>query len=184
MHDPAGPASAWAARARAGDRLLVSGPDVRADDRRRGIQWRPEVAPTTVLLLGDETAVPALAGIVASLAPDTRGSLVVEAADPHSCPPIEGAPGGVDVRYIARGGAAPGAVLADEIARWARSDARGALGVGTGFAAWIAAESTAVPGLRAAVAAAGIARELVHSQGYWSAGARRDPPGTGEDRVA
>ena len=174
VHEPAGPASAWAASARPGDRLLISGPDVRADDRRHGIQWRPEGVPTTVLLLGDETAVPALAGIAASLDPDTRGTLAVEAADPGSCPPIGSAPSAVEVRYLPRGDAAPGAVLAAEIARWARSDAPRALAAGIGFAAWIAAESTALPRLRSAVAAAGIPRERVHSQGYWTAGARRD----------
>ncbi|MDN4640841.1 siderophore-interacting protein [Agreia sp. PsM10] len=167
IHHPTGPASSWAASAAPGDRILVSGPDVRADDRRHGIQWRPAEPPTVVLLLGDETAIPAINGIVASLGTDTRGTVIVEADDVHACPPIENVPVGVTVRHVSRDRGRPGATLGAAIARWAASDAHEARVAGTGFAAWIAAESSAVSGLGTAVAESGIPRELIHRQGYW-----------------
>ncbi|OUE10651.1 NADPH-dependent ferric-chelate reductase [Clavibacter michiganensis subsp. michiganensis] len=100
VHELAGPASAWALAARPGDRLLVSGPDVRADDRRHGIQWRPAVPPTRVLLVGDEAAVPALAGIMLTLDADVQGVVLVEADAADACPPIDARPAGVEVRRI------------------------------------------------------------------------------------
>lgn len=174
VHEPAGPASEWAIAAVPGDRLLVSGPDVRADDRSHGIQWRPDRPPRTVLLLGDETAVPALNGIVASLAPDAHGTLVVEADDPASCPPIERVPAGVRVQVLARGSARPGEVLVASVSRWVRTEADAARAAGDRFAAWMAAESSAVPTLRGAVVGAGLPRDRVQGQGYWIAGKRKD----------
>ena len=167
IHHPAGPASSWAASAAPGDRILVSGPDVRADDRRHGIQWRPAEPPAVVLLLGDETAIPAINGIVASLGADTRGTVIVEADDRSSCPPIENVPAGVTVRHVTRDRGRPGEALGAAVASWAVSDAHEARSAGTGFAAWIAAESSAVSGLSAAVAESGIPRERIHRQGYW-----------------
>ncbi|PPF60230.1 siderophore-interacting protein [Clavibacter michiganensis] len=172
IHHPAGPASTWASCAVVGDRMLVSGPDARANDRRHGIQWRPAEPPTVVLLLGDETAVPALTGIASSLGSGTRGVIVVEADDVDACPAIEQVPSEVAVHYVAREGRPPGETLAVAAESWAASDARDARAAGTAFAAWIAAESSAVPRLRSVVARAGIPRDLLHSQGYWNHGAR------------
>ncbi|CAD6011051.1 siderophore-interacting protein [Agreia sp. COWG] len=185
IHHPAGPASRWAASAAPGDRILVSGPDVRADDRRRGIQWRPAELPTRVLLLGDETAIPALNGIVASLGAATRGTIVVEADDVHACPPIERVPSGVSVRLVARVHGLPGEALAQAVASWAASDARDARSAGVGFAAWIAAESSAVAGLCSAIIDAGVPRGRIHRQGYWRAEGRASSTSVNEvDRVA
>ncbi|MFF9058431.1 siderophore-interacting protein [Streptomyces sp. NPDC014882] len=64
LHTPAGPASAWAGRARAGDRVLLLGPAV-ADNR--AIRFRPPDDTDLVLLWGDETALPAIASILAAL---------------------------------------------------------------------------------------------------------------------
>jgi NADPH-dependent ferric siderophore reductase len=172
IHHPTGPASNWATSAVVGDRILVSGPDARANDRRRGIQWRPAEPPIEVLLLGDETAVPALTGIASSLGSGTRGVIVVEADDVDACPPVEQVPSEVAVHYVAREGWPPGETLAIAAESWAASDAPDARAAGTAFAAWIAAESSAIPRLRSLVAEAGIPRDLLHSQGYWNHGAR------------
>ncbi|MEU6376735.1 siderophore-interacting protein [Streptomyces sp. NPDC046909] len=61
---PAGPASRWASRAAAGDRVLLLGPAV-ADNR--AIRFRPAEDTDLVLIWGDETAVPAASAIVESL---------------------------------------------------------------------------------------------------------------------
>ena len=172
IHHPTGPASIWATSAVAGDRILVSGPDARANDRRHGIQWRPAEQPAAVLLLGDETAIPALTGIVASLPADTRGSIVVEADDIDACPAIERVPSGVNVQYLAREGRRAGDTLAAAAGSWAASDAGAARAADAAFAGWIAAESSAIPRIRRVIADVGVPRELVHSQGYWNLGAR------------
>jgi NADPH-dependent ferric siderophore reductase len=176
VHEPAGPASAWALAARPGDRLLVSGPDVRAGDRRHGIQWRPALPPTRVLLVGDEAAVPALAGIARTLDPGARGVVLVEADAADACPPIAARPAGVEVRDVRRIPGRPGAALADALAIWAAEHGAAAVADGPRFAAWIAAESTAVPTLRAAVAAHGVDPERIQAQGYWRAAGRGSTP--------
>lgn len=47
LHDPAGPASAWAARARPGDRVVITGPDERVGWTGYGIHWAPRAVPSS-----------------------------------------------------------------------------------------------------------------------------------------
>ncbi|WP_219818431.1 siderophore-interacting protein [Clavibacter michiganensis] len=178
IHEPAGPASAWALAARPGSRLLVSGPDVRAGDRRHGIQWRPDLPPGRVLLVGDEAAVPAIAGILRTLDPAACGVALVEADAPDAWPPVDARPDGVEVRAVRRIPGRPAAALGEALAAWAAEHAAAAVADGPRFAAWIATESAAVAGLRAAVVVHGVDPARVQAQGYWRAeGRRRDPGG-------
>ncbi|MFJ8491262.1 siderophore-interacting protein [Streptomyces sp. NPDC094038] len=66
---PAGPASRWASRAGAGDRVILLGPAV-ADNR--AIRFRPPADTDLVLIWGDETAVPAATAVLESLPAGTR----------------------------------------------------------------------------------------------------------------
>ncbi|GAA2272936.1 siderophore-interacting protein [Streptomyces hawaiiensis] len=75
----AGPASRWAARARAGDRVLLLGPAI-ADNR--AIRFRPPEDTDLVVVWGDETAVPAASAIVESLPAGTRARVWLEV--PHA----------------------------------------------------------------------------------------------------
>ncbi|MEU2268582.1 siderophore-interacting protein [Streptomyces olindensis] len=75
----AGPASRWAARAAAGDRVLLLGPAV-ADNR--AIRFRPPEDADLVVVWGDETAVPAASAIVESLPAGTRARVWLEV--PHA----------------------------------------------------------------------------------------------------
>jgi len=79
LHEPAGPASAWAARARAGDKVQLLGPAV-ADNR--AIRFRPPEDTDLVVIWGDETAVPAASAIVESLPAGTRARVWLEV--PHA----------------------------------------------------------------------------------------------------
>ncbi|MDQ0601543.1 NADPH-dependent ferric siderophore reductase [Streptomyces canus] len=72
---PAGPASRWAARAAAGDRVLLLGPAV-ADNR--AIRFRPADDTDLVVVWGDETAVPAASAIIESLPAGTRARVWLE----------------------------------------------------------------------------------------------------------
>ncbi|MEW2609057.1 siderophore-interacting protein [Streptomyces sp. NPDC047880] len=75
----AGPASRWAARAAAGDRVLLLGPAI-ADNR--AIRFRPSEDTDLVVVWGDETAVPAASAIVESLPAGTRARVWLEV--PHA----------------------------------------------------------------------------------------------------
>ncbi|MEU0333192.1 siderophore-interacting protein [Streptomyces sp. NPDC006193] len=76
---PAGPASRWAARAGAGDRVLLLGPAV-ADNR--AIRFRPPEDTGLVVLCGDETAVPAATAVLESLPAGARARAWLEV--PHA----------------------------------------------------------------------------------------------------
>src|SRR4051812_36442290 len=78
LHTPAGPASAWAAGAAAGDRVVLLGPAV-ADNR--AIRFRPPAATDLVVLWGDETALPAIASILESLPAGQRVRVWLETHD-------------------------------------------------------------------------------------------------------
>ncbi|KES07032.1 sialic acid transporter [Streptomyces toyocaensis] len=75
----AGPASRWAARAAAGDRVLLLGPAV-ADNR--AIRFRPPEDTDLVLLWADETALPATAAALESLPAGTRAQVWLEVPHP------------------------------------------------------------------------------------------------------
>ena len=72
-----GPAAAWLRRARVGDRVIVVGPDSRTADPTVGCDWRPGAA-RHLLLAGDETAAPAICGIVESLPRSVTAQAFIE----------------------------------------------------------------------------------------------------------
>ncbi|WP_069764176.1 siderophore-interacting protein [Streptomyces sp. LUP47B] len=78
LHEPAGPASRWAARAAAGDRVQLLGPAV-ADNR--AIRFRPPEDTDLVLLWGDETALPAVSAILEALPAGRRARVWLEVRD-------------------------------------------------------------------------------------------------------
>ncbi|MBO4256615.1 siderophore-interacting protein [Streptomyces griseorubiginosus] len=78
LHTPAGPASAWAARAAAGDRVVLLGPAV-ADNR--AIRFRPPEDTDLTLIWGDETALPAVSAILESLPAGARARVWLEVRD-------------------------------------------------------------------------------------------------------
>lgn len=68
LHAETGPASSWATRARPGDRLQMVAPTREPAGDPGGYEWQPPEGIQHVLLIGDETALPAIAGILESLA--------------------------------------------------------------------------------------------------------------------
>ncbi|KUM90458.1 MULTISPECIES: siderophore-interacting protein [Streptomyces] len=78
LHEPAGPASTWAARARAGDRVQLLGPAV-ADNR--AIRFRPPADTDLVLMWGDESALPAVSAILEALPAGQRARVWLEVRD-------------------------------------------------------------------------------------------------------
>ncbi len=174
VHASPGPASAWSLAARPGDRLLLSAPDARRDPGLHGVQWRPGAAER-MLLAGDETAYPAIAGILRSLDPSHRVDVVLEAGDRADVALVEPYLAGarLDVRMRAPGRPG-GAALEEGVAAWVREHAADALALGDRFHAWAATETGRVARIRSLLTDAGIRSDRAHAQGYWNDRARTD----------
>lgn len=76
-HDVLGPASDWIARAVVGDEVLILAPTVDLDGVSFGIDFVPPAHTDDILLVGDETAAPAIAVILEQLPRDATGVVVV-----------------------------------------------------------------------------------------------------------
>lgn len=67
LHGDNGPASRWAMRARPGDRLAMTAPVANAEGPKLGYEWKPPQNVRRILIIADETALPAAAGILETL---------------------------------------------------------------------------------------------------------------------
>lgn len=67
LHGDTGPASRWATRAQPGDGLGMIAPVNDSEAEPAGFEWRPPQGMRRLLLVADETAVPAACGILESL---------------------------------------------------------------------------------------------------------------------
>ncbi|WP_336649174.1 siderophore-interacting protein [Microbacterium sp. MMO-10] len=191
LHGTEGPASAWASAAAPGAPLVVIGPDARADETG-GLEWNPGDAGS-VLIAGDETAVPAICAIVESLPAHVTGSVYIEVPTEADALPLA-APEGVAIRWLARGSAAHGLRLSAAVHAWGETRAaedEPAVTTGTDLAdpsedevlwevpdaavgscyAWLAGEASTITALRRhLVRDLGIDRRSVAFMGYWRRG--------------
>ncbi|MGW2419145.1 siderophore-interacting protein [Streptomyces sp. NPDC001709] len=158
LHTPAGPASRWASRAAAGDRVLLLGPAI-ADNR--AIRFRPPEDTDLVVLWGDETAVPAATATLESLPAGTRVRAWLEV--PHAgdiqdvCTSAD-----AEITWLVRHDDAPMAVDAVRAAGLALTERA---------YVWIAGESGQVKALRRYfVGERGVDRRRVTFVGYWRQG--------------
>lgn len=150
----AGPASRWAETAAVGESVVI------IDE---GTGFAPERGVDRVLLLGDETAAPALAGICASLPVDATGTVVVEAPSADDVLAFE-APVGVEVRWLVRDAAAsPGTPALEAL------HALGAPSSDTH--AFIAGEQSLPTAARRHLVGLGHPKERISFVGYWRRGA-------------
>jgi NADPH-dependent ferric siderophore reductase len=156
-----GPAAAWAGAATVGTPLGVAGAGSMG-----------ERAAAQLLLVGDETALPAITRILGAASPSTRGLAVVEVADAAEEQPIH-APDGVEMRWLHRDGTPPGesTLLVDAVAALDPFD-------GDDVFAWVGAESAAVRAIRADLRGRwGLGRAQHHAIGYWRRGRAMAPAG-------
>ncbi|EGX57841.1 siderophore-interacting protein DesE [Streptomyces zinciresistens K42] len=160
---PAGPASRWASRATAGDRVLLLGPAL-ADNR--AIRFRPPRDTDLVLIWGDETAVPAVAAILESLPAGTRARVWLEV---HGAADVQDLATDADaeITWLAREGGphTEDSPMALDVIRAAELPAAQRPYV------WIAGESGCVKALRRHfVGERGTDRRRVTFVGYWRRG--------------
>ena len=151
---PAGVAAAWAAEAVPGDEVMLTAPV--------GGFEVPDDADE-VVLVADETGLPALQAIAAGLAPSTKVRAFVEIADAGERQPI---PSGADleITWLERDGAPHGGPMTRLAADLAAS-------VSPQVAVWIAGEAAAVRTLRnALITDAGVDRHRIDAVAYWTEG--------------
>jgi NADPH-dependent ferric siderophore reductase len=155
IHD-AGPATRWAEQVRPGDPLTIGGP--------RG----SFIIPTNFdwhLLMGDETAIPAIGRRLAELPPGTRAVVIAEVDGPGDEIKFDTA-ADVSVIFAYREGVVAGA--SDVLARTLKT-ARLPAG---DYYAWVACESLIAKALRVQLLADhGANKKWMRAAGYWRRGA-------------
>ena len=161
VHGDEGLAGPWASAARPGDRLSLSLP---------GGGYAPADGDVTHVIVGDDSALPAISRAVEALRSDARGVVIVEVDDEQSQLPLT-APAGVDVRWLHRAGpsgsAHPGTLLVAAVEAMARPD--GAVDV------FAHGERTAIKRLGAIFHGDwGIGRQEMSVSAYWAHGRAED----------
>lgn len=148
-----GPASTWAAQARAGQYLGVGGP--------RGSFMIPREFDWH-LLIGDDTALPAIGRRVEELGPDARVIVVAEVPDASAQVPLATGPR-AEVHWLHREDNAAGSLLVPAV--------RGLnLPEGEGYV-WAAGEAAAMRAVRQhLVAERGIDKTRIRASAYWKHG--------------
>ncbi|MGX1474897.1 UNVERIFIED_CONTAM: NADPH-dependent ferric siderophore reductase [Streptomyces canus] len=162
LHEPAGPASRWAARAGAGDKVQLLGPAV-ADNR--AIRFRPPEDTDLVLLWGDGTALPAVSAILEALPAGQRARVWLEVRDAGDIQDLATEADAEITWLVAEETGAQCSPLALDALRDARlPDAERPY-------VWIAGESGCVKELRRHfVRERGVDRRRVTFVGYWRQG--------------
>jgi len=156
LHGDHGPAAAWAARAGAGDWVGISEP---------GGRYRLDLQAGAHLVIGDESALPAIATVLAALSAFTGPVQVyVEVTDAAEEQPLP-LPPFASIRWLHRGehhGGHPlvAAVTSAELPGRAPEDCH----------AWLSAEATAVRDIRAHLLdERALPRRQLYATGYWRA---------------
>ncbi|WP_375492330.1 siderophore-interacting protein, partial [uncultured Jatrophihabitans sp.] len=148
-----GPGARWAAAAQIGDDVEFQGP-------RGKLELRSAAAH---MLVGDESALPAIAAICAALPPGEPATALIEITDASDELPVAAA-----VRWVHRGeAAAGGADLLLDAARdvLASSEADPAAARG-----YLMGETRAMVALRALLENHGVPHESIFVKGYWNLG--------------
>ncbi|MGH3487945.1 MAG: siderophore-interacting protein [Actinopolymorphaceae bacterium] len=150
----AGPAASWAETCSVGDAVAI------LDE---GIGFNPPASLRRVLLVADETALPAVAGILGSLPRDAVGQALVEMPTAADRQDVD-APAEVDVTWVVRedADAVPGrAVLAAAEALPLPADP---------FYGWVAGEHALPTTLRRHWVSSGVSKQNIVLCGYWKHG--------------
>ncbi len=155
VHGDDGVAGPWAARARPGDALVVSGPNG---------SWRPDPTADWYLFAGDEAALPAIAAGLEVLPGHSTGHVFLEVAQASDAVELS-APAGVVVHWVVRGEREAGStrLLADAVSALDWPAGR--------VEAFVHGERGAMKALRDVLfTSRGLERSQVSLSGYWAHG--------------
>lgn len=146
LHEGHGPAAAWARDTRPGAWVGVSEP---------GGHYAPDAGADFHVVIGDETALPAVATVLDALPPRVPVLTFLEVADAGEEQPIP-------ATWVHRGGREPGVPLAEAVRTAELPAGRGQ--------AWLSGESACVKDLRRHLLDdRGLDRRAVYATGYWRA---------------
>lgn len=154
-HGDLGIAGPWAQQAQPGEQVAMI-------DQGRGFDVREDA--NFHLLVGDESALPAVLGILRDLPPDAEGLAIIEVpdlADAQEVPVQEG----VELRWVVRSSleATPGTRALQELEGFAPQDA-GSL------SAFIVGEQALAAGGRRHLVSMGVSKTRIDFTGFWRAG--------------
>jgi len=150
LHEGHGPAAAWARDARPGAWVGVSEP---------GGRYVADPAAAFHLVIGDESALPAVATVLDALPADVPAFAYLEVADPAEEQPL---PGEATTHWVHRVDRSPGEPLTEAVRAAVLPDGRGQ--------AWLSGESACVRDLRRHLLDdRGFDRRAVYATGYWRA---------------
>lgn len=151
LHGDVGPASRWAGRAEPGDRigLLTDGYGY----------FEPE-GTTTRLIVGDETALPAVGAILEILPAGVRASVFLEVTGPDDEQRFTTA-ADVDVTWIYRG-RGPDGTGSQTVARLSHRPV-----AAEGLYAWVSGEAGMVKAVRRHLVDRGTPKKQIYFCGYW-----------------
>jgi NADPH-dependent ferric siderophore reductase len=150
LHEGHGPAAAWARDVRPGSWVGVSEP---------GGRYVPDPDADFHLVIGDESALPAVATVLAALPPGVPAVAYLEVEDAEEEQPL---PGGAEVHWVRRDARPAGVPLTAAVRAATLPDGRGQ--------AWLSGESACVRDLRRHLLDdRGLDRRAVYATGYWRA---------------
>lgn len=152
LHGDHGRATRWAGAAAVGDRLGIAGPRM---------HWVSDPEAEWTLLVGDETALPAIAATLEALPPGHVAHAFVEVDGPDEQQPIA-ARCDARIRWLSRDGApaGSGSRLVDAVRAAALPSGRAKV--------WAAGESMAIRDVREHLRdERGLPPESLHAIGYW-----------------
>ncbi|MET0734157.1 MAG: siderophore-interacting protein [Microbacterium sp.] len=159
----AGPASRWAETCEPGESVVI------IDE---GLAFNPERGTDRVVLVADETGLPAVAGICASLPATATGLAIIEAPAAEDALAFEH-PAGVDVRWIVREhGVKPGEPALDAV----RALAPAELPADPYHVYVVGEQALPTESRRHFVGDRGVSKDQVSFCGYWRVGAASPTP--------
>lgn len=164
----AGPASRWAETCQPGEHVLI------IDE---GLTFNPERGTDHVVLVGDETALPAIASICASLPAGATGLAIIEVPSTEDALEFKH-PTGVSIEWISRPNETAPGVLA-------LAALRDAVLPSAPFHAYAAGEQALASGVRKhLVGERGVDKNSVSFCGYWKMGASSPASKTAREAAA
>ena len=160
VHHGNGLAATWAAKATRGDQLYINGPG-------GGYNVAPDT--TELVLIADDTALPAAGTIIEAMPKGCRAIVVAEVADKAEqrllSQSVDVSPNWLFRKSSRDGPSVPGALLVDAVETWSLPT------VSATAQWWVACEATAMRRIRQyLISERGIDPAHVHSRGYWKLG--------------
>lgn len=155
VHGEDGVAGPWAARAEPGERVALL-------DQGRGFDLLDDA--DFHVLAGDESALPAIAGILRDLPRDAQGLALIEVPEAADAQPLD-PPSGFEIRWLARtdGGVAPGVTALEALRGFVPENP-------ATLSAYVVGEQALAAEGRRHLVSLGVPKARIAFVGYWRIG--------------